>query len=231
MRKPSISGSLVVFGASLLMLAPPVVAALQVRGTDTQGNRLIFDTDLNITWYDFSNPPSSSSSWYTHLDWASGLAVTLNGVVYDDWRLSTMVLTEDPPVWAFTGTTSYGYNISSSEMGHLFHTELGNIGRYETSGVDRGPQNRLVNTGPFEHLLPVHYYNDVTSPLNVWSAGYFNFGEGEQYVAAKLALGGTGLYGIAVRQGDVIPEPASLVVMSAFVPLLALSRSTWLRHR
>ncbi len=30
-------------------------AGLQNRGTDSQGNRLIYDSDLNITWYDYTN--------------------------------------------------------------------------------------------------------------------------------------------------------------------------------
>jgi hypothetical protein len=42
---------------------------------------------------------------------------------------------------------------------------------------------------------------------------YFNFDTGEQYSAAQLALGGTGLSAIAVRDGlTVTPEPVSTVL-------------------
>ena len=46
---------------------------LEVRGTDTLGNRLIYDPDLNITWYDFSKAPAI---WANQVTWADTLSVT-----------------------------------------------------------------------------------------------------------------------------------------------------------
>jgi hypothetical protein len=206
MRKTSILSAV----TALVGLNLPTHAALQYRGTDMLGNRLIYDTDLNITWYDFTNS-SSPSSWYSHLEWASGLTVNFGGVVYDDWRLPTTAIIEDPPIHRYDGTTTYGFNISSSEMGHLFYVELGNLGRYDASGFDRGPDNRLLNTGPFTDLQPHSYYSGTSTGPFV--SAYFQFSSGEQYQAAKEALGGTGLYSIAVREGNVIPEPASLSML------------------
>ena len=209
--------------AIVLGVSMPTHAALQNRGTDTLGNRLIYDSDLNITWYDYTN--STSSSWDYHMNWASALTVNIGGTVYDDWRLPTITIMETPAVHSYGGLTTFGYNITSSEMGHLFHTELGNLGRYDTSGNDRGAGNRLVNTDPFMHLQPHYYYSNTGNPNDFWTAVYFNYYSGEQYVAAKLALGGTGLYSMAVRQGNVVPEPAS------FAMLLGIGGMLWAGRR
>ena len=75
--------------AILLSFAVSVTAELLNRGTDSPGNRLIYDSDLNITWYDYTN---SAAYWQTQIDWASALSINFEGNIYDDWRLpSTMV--------------------------------------------------------------------------------------------------------------------------------------------
>ena len=111
-------------------------ANLVNRGTDSLGNRLIYDSDRKITWYDFTySHVSSSDTWGGSLNWASNLSVTLNGNVYDDWRLPTVTFKEDPPSsYGYSGSDTFGYNITSSEMGHLFYTALGNIPYYATDG-------------------------------------------------------------------------------------------------
>ncbi len=38
-----------------LFLSTKAHAVLINKGTDTPGNRLIYDDDCDITWYDFSN--------------------------------------------------------------------------------------------------------------------------------------------------------------------------------
>ena len=104
------------------------------RGTDSLGNRLIYDSDLNITWYDYSK---SWDTWQNQVNWASGLSVTFGSNTYTDWRLPSTV----DGTYAgcgCNGTTTAGYNITSSEMGHLFYTELGNTGYYDTSGNPTG---------------------------------------------------------------------------------------------
>lgn len=85
---------------------------------------------------------NSVANWTAQNAWAAGLngggvlayninpgyTVTWNG----NWRLPTTV--DGPWVWGYDGTTTAGYNITTSEMGHLFYTELGNQGYYNTSG-------------------------------------------------------------------------------------------------
>ncbi len=187
-------------------------ASLYNRGTDTTGNRLIYDSGLNITWYDFTYSTADSDTWGNCLTWASALSVNIAGTIYDDWRLPTITIVEDPRVHSYTGSTTYGYNISSSEMGNLFHVALNNKGYYATDGASPQPGWGLANTGDFQHLQPLSYYSQTED--GPWTATYFSFSTGEQYVAAKLALGGTGLMAIAVRSGDVVPEPASLLLLA-----------------
>ena len=63
----------VLFGLVLLMgLSLQAHAALLNRGTDSLGNRLIYDSDLNITWYDYTK---SYDTWQNQMNWASALTV------------------------------------------------------------------------------------------------------------------------------------------------------------
>src|SRR5947209_2856318 len=111
-------------------------ATLIDRGADSIGNHLIYDSDLNITWYDSDFPsgadhhPRFFDTFVNQLNFVGGLIVHFNGTVYDDWRVPA---TDDQ--------TCFGYNCTTSEMGHLYYTELGN-----SAG---GP---LAHTGPFQHL-------------------------------------------------------------------------------
>lgn len=206
--------TVMVFGFSLKSQA-----SLLNRGTDSLGNRLIYDSDLNITWYDYtySYTNYSQTSWDNSLGWADLLTVTLNGIVYDDWRLPTITINQDPPTYGFDGTHTYGFNITNSEMGHLFYSELGNKAYYATDGSYPQPGWGLTNTGDFQHLYPTFYYTDTTYHYNVWSAVYQCFYNGEQYAAAKLALGGTGVYAMAVREGDVstVPIPGAVWLLGS----------------
>ncbi|MEW6600970.1 MAG: hypothetical protein AB1499_08360, partial [Nitrospirota bacterium] len=119
------------FFATVLGFSVQSHAALQNRGTDINGNRLIYDSDFNITWYDYTH---STADWNSQMGWASALTVNFGGIIYDDWRLPTALNQ--------TGTgPCNGYNCTGSEMGHLYYTELGNIAG-----------GGLSNKGDFQHL-------------------------------------------------------------------------------
>ena len=205
---------------SLILLAMIVVLGLgttanaytlEVRGTDTLGNRLIYDPDLNITWYDFSN---AATSWQNQVAWASGLSVVFGSTTYDDWRLPMTV--NGPYVWSYDGTTSYGYNNTSSEMGHLFYTELGNLGRYGTNGIQQ-PGWGLSNKGDFQHLMPVDYWSGTLSSAGANVSWHFDFGpisSGRQDIGAWS----NSWSALAVRSGDVatatsVPEPTTVALL------------------
>jgi hypothetical protein len=179
-------------------------AALELRGTDSLGNRLIYDTDFDITWYDYSN---AFSSWDFQVAWADALTVDFRGTILDDWRLPTTV---DVSVWDYDGTPKSGYNITSSELGHLFYTELGNNGWYDTSGNPTGcswsSPHCLTNTGDFQNLLSNEYMSGTEYAPNTSNAWAFSMPNGRQYYTGK----GTNKYAMAVMDGmAVVPEPIS----------------------
>jgi hypothetical protein len=162
-------------------------ATLFNRGVDSLNNRLIYDDDLNITWYDYTN---SFNTWQNQVVWAGALLVDFNGTPYDNWRL---------PV---TDESCDGFNCTNSEMGHLYYTELGNIAEVP-----------LANTGPFQHLQADFYWSGTEYSAAADDAWGFRFGDGLQGVVVKDSDG----YALAVRPGDVVsapvPEPATILLL------------------
>jgi hypothetical protein len=139
------------------------------------------------------------------MGWAGSLEVTFGGVNYDDWRLPT------------TAVECIGRNCTTSEMGHLYYTELGNVA---TLGTDVG----LVNTGDFVSLSSLHYYWSESG-----AARYvFYFRNGDQN--AFNGTYNTTPYALALHPGDVaapVPEPTTLLLFSlGFASMAAFRRFT-----
>jgi hypothetical protein len=201
---------LTVMMAMVLGFSVQAHATLILKGTDSLGNRLIYDTDLDITWYDYTSSPNP---WQNQVNWADALSVTFGGNTYTDWRLPTTV--DGPYTYGYDGTTTAGYNITSSEMGHLFYTELGNAGWYDTSGNLTGCSSSspwcLTNTGDFQNLQPNVYWSGTEYAANPFTAWHFDFIFGYQYNEGK----GLNYYAIAVRPGDVsaVPEPGTMLLL------------------
>ncbi len=192
----------------ILGLSLQAHAILENRGTDILGNRLIYDTDLNITWYDHSK---GWDNWQNQMDWTSALTVNFGGTVFDDWRLPTTFNQE-----------CEGIDCINSEMGHLYYQDLGNDGYISgcTPGVDCG----LVNTGLFENLEAGRYWSDTlfgTDPIDAWCFnnlyGIQSFHEGTVH---------KGHFAIAVRAGDiaVAPEPVSMILFGVGGVVLGAGR-------
>ena len=185
---------LAVIMAMVLGFSLQANAALELRGTDNQGNRLIYDTDFNITWYDYTN---TFNTWQNQMNWASALSVSGGDLVgvYDDWRLPTALNQNG------TGPCS-GYNCTGSEMGHLYFTEFGNK-EYPSSGYG------LAIKGDFQKLQAVTYWSCTEYSAAAWafyaSSGWQGYGNKGSY----------GVYAIAVRNGDVavVPEPISSILV------------------
>ncbi len=196
--------------AILLFSSSVANATLINRGMDTAGNRLIYDTDLDITWYDFSK---TMDTWDNQVAWATGLSVTHGSNTYTDWRLPETV--DGTIEYGFDGTNTYttGYNITSSEMGHLYYTELGNKGFIATDGTTPQPGWGLNNKGDFQNLYGVIYWSGTENSDQDSDAWEFHLGVGRQAVPSKE----NGRWGLAVRDGDVaaaaVPEPATIALL------------------
>ncbi len=191
--------------AVILGFSSQTHASLINRGTDTLGNQLIYDTDLNITWYDYASP---LNNWWNQANWASNLTVDFNGTIYDGWRLPSTV--EAP----YTNLYESYYNVTSSEMGHLFYTELGNKSPYDTAGNSQSDWG-LTNTGEFQHLIPYYFWStEVSTDIQHYYAWEFNFSNGSQVANYKGEMDALGC-ALAVLPGDVaaVPEPGILLLL------------------
>jgi hypothetical protein len=178
---------------------------LSDRGVDTLGNRLIYDQDLNITWYDFTK---TTDTWSNQRDWAANLTVTMaNGREFTDWRLPTTL-------GAITQSTD-----NVGEMAHLFYTELGNsTGTYD--GYGNLVSSGLLETGLFTNLLGADnnnlnagWYWSGTELYTGMAAYIFSFSAGANF----YYLEGWPFNAMAVRDGDVaaVPLPPSLLLLAS----------------
>ncbi len=196
---------------AIVLFSSSAHAALILRGQGTSVHgtyNLIYDNDLDVTWYDFTT--LTTDTWDNQVAWAGALSVDFGGNIYDDWRLPITV--DGPYAFGYDGTSTAGYKITNSEMGHLYYTALGNIATYTSGGSSQQPGSGLINTGDFQTLNPFGVYwsgtefSDIT--LDSW---HFGFDGGLQGEGPK----NSNFYALAVRDGDVapIPEPTTIALL------------------
>jgi hypothetical protein len=159
------------------------------------GGGLIYDTDLNITWYDYN---SGRMTWSQAMSWARGLKV--GGV--DGWRLPQTLPINGHVYNRFgdghNGDSDAGWNISApgsahprstvSTMAYLYYVELEN----------KSPGG-LANKGPFKNIDNAIYWSgteDAPFPGNAYS---FNFNDGFQGISPKTWR----CYALAVHSGNI----------------------------
>ncbi|MBN1834047.1 MAG: PEP-CTERM sorting domain-containing protein [Deltaproteobacteria bacterium] len=113
-----------------------------------------------------------------------------------------------------------GYDVTSSEMGHLYYSSL-----LKPAG---GP---LDDPDPFENLPAKEYWSGTEYSANTYFAWAFDFSDGDQFVGGFLfSMGKYEFYqALAVRPGEVgtapIPEPACMLLMaSGLLAFAALRR-------
>ena len=220
MKKQSIKVAVSV-GLISLGLASSANAALVGRLAATPGGtdyQAYYDTEADLTWLADANYARTSGYprtygdgsmiWQVANDWAAQL--TVDGV--SGWRLPT-TLQPDASCGNQSGSISYGYNCTGSELGDLFYNALGN-----TAGS-------LTNTGPFSNVQPLAYWSATELLSNTYDAWIFNMGNGGyQYYRNKNNFTSIGW---AVQSGDVsaVPVPAAVWLFgSGLLGLIGVTR-------
>jgi len=230
--------AVLVTGLFLLTMTGMANAALTTIGTATYDDgtgsknyNLIYDDNNNgnsIVWLDYTKV---YDVWTAHKTWAAGLDSNLTynlnsgySVAWTDtaWRLPSTLdgFYSDGD----DGTTTAGYNITTSEMGHLYYTELGNR-VYLDFGIEDFPSRfgGLNNTGDFDRLFVPWYWSGTEYADNPDDAWVFLMYAGRQYKLNKISNG----FGLAVRSGQVsaVPIPGAIWLLgSGLAGVVALGR-------
>ena len=209
---------------ALLSFSVPSItlATLVTIGTATYGDsdyNLIWDDDNNgnsVVWLDYTN---ALATWAAQNAWVTGLDSVLTYNIdslykvswFDDnWRLGSTV--DGEWSWGYDGTTTLGFNITNSEMGHLYYEELGNLGYNDMSGNYQDGFG-LQSTGDFENLVASEYWSGTKYENYTDHFWKFNAYHGSQGYGQE----DEGVYGLAVRSGQVstVPEPTTFFLLGS----------------
>ena len=226
LRKPQTWGSCWVLAAlaalTLAAAAPVANGVLLDRGPDNVGNHLIYDTELNVTWY---QPNNVEQDWYQAHQYVDNLVVSYQGRVLDDWRLprATDTVTHILPDVCIAGVA--GMANCHGELAHLF-VLLGGVGNPDINGVGTDPRP-YGQDNPFQTWPACgdpgcigggYYWMDESGPGGPGLGGYLirwnNDTWGTCGGVGPIFAGQTDYkFAWAVRDGDVGASPI-LVTLS-----------------
>jgi hypothetical protein len=169
------------------------------------GGGLVYDTDLNITWY-IAQPTlpmgtGNNGTWYTVNSWVA--ALTVGEMEAGTWRLPT------------TPGTTMDY-INEGELGHLFYDELGGNTHVPIATTHNDNYNL------FPHLESGGYWTgtdnglpDNRDHITTPAAWRFDFSCGMQY--GPWDKNENDGLAIAVHPGNVggtaVPEPSTMLLL------------------
>ena len=208
----------------ILVLGLIVVVNSPQAALIDRGGGLIYDTTLNITWlqnanygagsvYDDASTGTTTDGfmiWQNASGWAANLSYydSVRNVTYDDWRLP-----------ATDESCGFGFNCTTSEMGHLYYVDFG--------GVAGGSMTNSTNLALFQNIQPYGYWSTIY-PGGVDTAWLFYFhGTFTQNGWQDVGPTGNGLSAWAVRDGDVaaVPVPGAVWLFgSGLIGLMGLVR-------
>jgi hypothetical protein len=164
--------------------------------------KLLYDDDRMITWLDYTNTGLTHSGATA---WAANLHTALTINLYDGY-----VASWESTAWRLpSGSAHTGFNITTTEMGHLYYTELGNTASDAT-----------LDFGDFDNIPPAYSWSTY-DPFG-YPAGEFNFSNGEQGLLSESV--NSGVYEMAVHPGQVVPEPTTALLLATGLAALAVRR-------
>jgi hypothetical protein len=194
-------------------------AGLSIIGTATyNGNKynLICEDDQGLIWLDYSN--RMGGEWDDYVKWATGLNASgvlsynfnpgVNVSWAGDWRLPKSV--DGSRHYGYDGSTTAGFNITTSELGYLYYKSLDNLGYYDSRGKKQPGWGSEANwglkkKGPFSNLYSDSYWSCTEYSIYDQHAWSFSFAFGSQSNKAYKAL--NTFSAIAVRPGKVVTHP------------------------
>lgn len=185
-------------GLSAIVLASGLFTTSAEALLHDRGNGLIYDDVLDITWLQDANYAKTSGyaaanatggehsgqtnilvdgrmGWEAATTWADQLIYR----GYDDWRLPSARLQH--PIhytYRYDGSSDRGFNITRSELGHMFYNNLGNLGLIDTNASGPQPGWGLTNTSSVD--------GEMVDILNLYSSVYWF---GEEYVPPPYLSG------------------------------------------
>lgn len=184
----------------------------------TQGN-FIYDDTLKIYWTKNANM-NGLMSWSKVNDWISDLNLSHFGG-FDDWRLPS---TPDG-TWGYNGGNAGKYNVTSSELGHLYYNSFGLAAKDKTSLQSYTQQELSVFGDPFVGLQPgLYWFGTISEKVlipgqqSIWK---FDFGRGTQFIETA---GTNSAYALAVRPATPVPLPSSAWLFLTGLIALSLKR-------